>query len=155
MSVQKDDCTGDRILLAAKDASGTFLKEAGVHPKLIQTHMRHSTITLTMDRYTHESLNDEDLVISATPETEWPANKTATSQKSLSAGLSPDSRFGQILLDVDGQDVSSHCEAPRESKSSRSNCKTRNLPEKAHPFTITFSSRRSGRVVECAGLENR
>ncbi len=37
----------------------TRLMEAGVNPKVIQMLMRHSTITLTMDRYTHLSVLDQ------------------------------------------------------------------------------------------------
>jgi hypothetical protein len=35
------------------------LKDMNVHPKLIQHHMRHSDITLTMGRYTHLRLSHE------------------------------------------------------------------------------------------------
>src|SRR5205823_4405615 len=34
------------------------LASAGVHPKIAQTLARHSTITLTLDRYTHTGLVD-------------------------------------------------------------------------------------------------
>ena len=34
------------------------LAAAGVHPKIAQTLARHSTITLTMDRYTHMAVSD-------------------------------------------------------------------------------------------------
>lgn len=32
---------------------GAWLAQAGAHPKVVQTIMRHSSITLTMDRYGH------------------------------------------------------------------------------------------------------
>jgi len=35
------------------------LARAGVHPKTAQALARHSTISLTLDRYTHVSLGDE------------------------------------------------------------------------------------------------
>ncbi len=38
---------------ALRHTQGTWLSEAGVHPKVIQMMMRHSTIRLTMDRYAH------------------------------------------------------------------------------------------------------
>ena len=40
---------------ALRHTLATRLMEAGVNPKVIQSIMRHSTITLTMDRYTHLS----------------------------------------------------------------------------------------------------
>ena len=38
---------------ALRHTCGAWLAIAGVHPKIIQTVMRHGTITLTMDRYGH------------------------------------------------------------------------------------------------------
>ena len=58
------------------------LAAAGVHPKLAQQLARHSTITLTMDRYSHLSLLDvagalESLPCFATPESQ-PMRATGT-----------------------------------------------------------------------------
>ena len=36
-----------------RHTTGAWLALAGVHPKVVQTVMRHSTITLTMDTYGH------------------------------------------------------------------------------------------------------
>ncbi len=47
---------------------GTLLAAAGVHPKVIQRVMRHSTITLTMDRYTHAFKSDEAEAIQKLPD---------------------------------------------------------------------------------------
>ncbi len=46
---------------------GTFLAAAGVHPKVIQKIMRHSTITLTMNTYTHAFQSDEVAAIAKLP----------------------------------------------------------------------------------------
>ena len=43
------------------------MKSKGVHPKAIQAFMRHSTITLTMDRYTHVGIRDQRAVLEALP----------------------------------------------------------------------------------------
>jgi len=45
----------------------TRLAYAGVSPKIAQTLARHSTITLTMDRYTHVSLADNAKALAALP----------------------------------------------------------------------------------------
>jgi integrase len=45
----------------------TLLARSGVHPKLAQTLARHSTITLTMDRYTHVGLFDQAQALEALP----------------------------------------------------------------------------------------
>ena len=43
------------------------LAAAGVHPKIAQTLARHSTITLTMDRYTHVGLYDLSASVNSLP----------------------------------------------------------------------------------------
>lgn len=58
---------------AMRHTAGTLLTQAGVHPKLVQAFMRHSTITLTMDRYTHVGLRDHGDVLDALPAVEVPA----------------------------------------------------------------------------------
>ena len=53
---------------ALRHTCGTWLAAAGVHPKVIQRIMRHSTITLTMDRYTHAFKSDEVEAVARFPD---------------------------------------------------------------------------------------
>ncbi len=53
---------------ALRHTCGTLLAAAGVYPKVIQRIMRHSTITLTMDRYTHVFRSDETAAIARLPD---------------------------------------------------------------------------------------
>ncbi|MEX2212630.1 MAG: tyrosine-type recombinase/integrase [Phycisphaeraceae bacterium] len=46
----------------------TNLASGGVHPKIAQSLARHSTITLTMDRYTHSLAGDEVSALEALPD---------------------------------------------------------------------------------------
>lgn len=46
----------------------TNLAQGGVHPKTAQALARHSTITLTMDRYSHSEREDEARALSALPD---------------------------------------------------------------------------------------
>lgn len=46
------------------------LAAGGVHPKLAQQLARHSTITLTMDRYTHTAVGDLADALTSLPSTE-------------------------------------------------------------------------------------
>lgn len=46
----------------------TNLARGGVHPKLAQALARHSTITLTMDRYSHTVLGEQADALSALPD---------------------------------------------------------------------------------------
>ena len=50
-----------------RHTTGSWLAAAGVHPKTIQQILRHSTITLTMDTYTHPFRVDEAAAINALP----------------------------------------------------------------------------------------
>ncbi len=45
----------------------TMLASSGVHPKVAQVLARHSTITLTMDRYSHTRLVDLNMAIENLP----------------------------------------------------------------------------------------
>jgi len=44
------------------------LARSGVHPKLAQALARHSTITLTMDRYSHTVLGEQSAAVEALPD---------------------------------------------------------------------------------------
>jgi integrase len=54
------------------------LAEAGVHPKTAQSLARHSTITLTMDRYTHTLRGAEAAALVSLPDYATPAVASAT-----------------------------------------------------------------------------
>ena len=62
--------------------TGSWMAAAGVHRKVIQRVMRHSTITLTMDRYTHAFKSDEADAVAKLPDlsgaTGQPARATGT-----------------------------------------------------------------------------
>jgi integrase len=45
----------------------TLLAKGGVHPKMAQSLARHSSITLTLDRYTHVGLYDQAVALAAIP----------------------------------------------------------------------------------------
>ena len=51
---------------------GSWLTAAGVHPKVIQSIMRHSTITLTMDVYGHRLVEQETTAIGRLPDLSVP-----------------------------------------------------------------------------------
>ncbi len=46
----------------------TNLARSGIHPKLAQSLARHSTITLTMDRYSHTELAEQAQALAALPD---------------------------------------------------------------------------------------
>lgn len=46
----------------------TNLARAGVHPKVAQALARHSTVTLTLDRYTHTVLGEQSAAVALLPD---------------------------------------------------------------------------------------
>jgi hypothetical protein len=52
---------------ALRHTCGSWMAAAKVHPKLIQEHMRHSTINLTMNRYTHVFKRDQAAAVASLP----------------------------------------------------------------------------------------
>lgn len=52
---------------ALRHSFGSYLASSGVSPKVAQTLMRHSTITLTMDRYSHVFRGDDAEAVDSLP----------------------------------------------------------------------------------------
>ncbi|HEY8666419.1 MAG TPA: tyrosine-type recombinase/integrase, partial [Tepidisphaeraceae bacterium] len=77
------------------------LAAGGVNPKTAQTLARHSTITLTMDRYTHLYAGDMAAALDALPDLSASIGQTAratgthdaAAENSLSPSLSPKGEF--------------------------------------------------------------
>ena len=65
---------------ALRHTTGSLLAAAGVHPKTAQSIMRHSTIGLTMDRYTHTLRGADRTAVEALPSfgSDEPARHRAT-----------------------------------------------------------------------------
>ena len=64
----RDDKGGVADFHALRHTFITNLAEGGVHPKIAQTLARHSSITLTMDRYTHPRRDDERAALDTLPD---------------------------------------------------------------------------------------
>ena len=58
---------------ALRHTCGSWLASAGVHPRVMQRILRHSTITLTMDRYAHVFQSDESAALAKLPDLSIPA----------------------------------------------------------------------------------
>ena len=58
-----------------RHSTGSLLAAAGVHPKVIQTIMRHSDINLTMSRYTHIFQGQETEAVAKIPDLSLPSKK--------------------------------------------------------------------------------
>ena len=62
------------------------LAAGGVHPKTAQVLARHSTITLTMDRYTHSLHQDQLQALDVLPDLSTAAGRTTDAQTRPSHG---------------------------------------------------------------------
>ena len=62
---------------------GTSLAAAGVHPKTAQSIMRHSTIELTMNKYTHTLAGQESDAVAMLPDLSQPSQQ---SQRAIATG---------------------------------------------------------------------
>ena len=69
----------------------TALCNGGVHPKMAQTLARHSTITLTMDRYTHLSVARQADALDALPDLSAPATDAEAALKTGTDDVQPGS----------------------------------------------------------------
>ena len=90
----------------------TNLARGGLHPKVAQALARHSTITLTMDRYSHTLLGDHADALAALPDlsaaTRQSARATGTdvadvAPKNFTSCLSLSGRFSTTREGADGR----------------------------------------------------
>ena len=64
----RDNGNGKLDFHALRHTFGTMLAASGGHPKTAQTLMRHSTIDLTMSRYTHTLTGQEAAAVNSLPD---------------------------------------------------------------------------------------
>jgi integrase len=93
----------------------TLLADSGVHPNVAKTLARHSTITLTMDRYSHVRLDDERKALESLPTLEPSVPQRATGTLDAAPTLQPQpdgtvlasclaSKHGKTANSVDNHD---------------------------------------------------
>src|SRR5262249_28816116 len=82
----------------------TNLANGGVHPKVAQALARHSTITLTMDRYSHTLVEEQSAALAALPDltlcTEA-IKATGTDPTVLASCLALSERFPEAQVGAD------------------------------------------------------
>jgi len=66
-----------------RHSTGSLLAASGVHPKVIQSIMRHSDINLTMSRYTHIFRGQESEAVAGMPDLSLPSKEA---QKAVATG---------------------------------------------------------------------
>ena len=73
-----------------RHTTGTLLAAAGVHPKTAQSIMRHSTIELTMGRYTHITLGQESVAVESLPDLSQPSRQAQAKATGTDDKILPD-----------------------------------------------------------------
>ena len=94
----------------------TNLARSGVHPKAAQTLARHSTITLTMDKYSHTAIGEQAEALKGLPDLTGPAanlnRKTGTdghdSQNGLASRLASKHAKRRTPMDASGLPEGEH-----------------------------------------------
>ena len=65
--IERETVEGMVDFHATRHSYITLLAKSGVHPKMAQSLARHSSITLTLDRYTHVGLYDQAAALEGVP----------------------------------------------------------------------------------------
>ena len=119
---------------ALRHTLGSMLAASGVRPKVAQALMRHSSIVLTMDRYTHLSAEDERTALGSLP--------------SLGGR-------GDVAQRATGTDGSACRVLAQRASDDGPPCPTMAIDTPAGDPDNAFSARTGGRVAEGTGLLNR
>ncbi len=148
-----DDAGRHADFHALRHTAGSLLAASGTHPKVAQSLMRHSTIDLTMSRYTHTLAGQESAAIENLPDlSAKPAEAVAEAngtdggpaRKSLARSLAQRGSLNQFSPDFAG----------RKADKSHAAETLMNSGQTADSGA-SEQRRRGGRVVEGGGLENR
>jgi integrase len=143
----------------------TNLARAGVHPKVAQSLARHSSITLTMDHYTHTVLEEQAQALAGLPELpevsleaqrllpgcDTPADSPGNSPEDSPETGSPD----RTRLASDGTGRKREKKSPSRASASRAGRCGRRRHQKASPDTPPNRLRALGLEPRTYGLKGR
>jgi integrase len=143
---------------------GAWLAMSGVHPKVVQTIMRHSQITLTMDTYGHLFPGDEAAAVDklgllmgcvskAVAETEGSATGSAQGDK-----LGEMERHSETLCETGQKDTASHksfsektlCEAVRRGETLNESAPRRTRTYNPLIKSLSDNTENAGKIANSA-----
>jgi len=146
----------------------TALVMGGVNPKEAQSLARHSVITLTMDRYTHQYAGNLTAALNVLPDLSTPTNEVAKATGTdgenpscqhpvfpVSPPVSLEGAVSSSLVECCGVNTPNVANATTGVTNAEMPENTRFLTPQGASDILTASFGRGDRVVECAGLENR
>ena len=149
---------------ALRHTRGVWLFEHHkAHPREVQELMGVSSLAL-VDRYTRSFRLTDLSVIERGPDLSAPqpaeeAKKTGTNSavvaKTLSPGLSPEGGIGCTFPDSGGEKGSRRRDAKARPEIAETPAKSKGLTAQEASDKVPNPTWRGGRVVECAGFENR
>ena len=113
---------------------GSWLAARGVHPKVIQRIMRHSTITLTMDRYTHLFKGDETAALATLPD-------LSGSPSGVQRATGTDGEGGVRLAQSDGQEWTNKDLGEQENAAHKTETAFEEPPIGLEPMTCGLQNR--------------
>ena len=140
---------------ALRHTTGSWLAESGAHPKVVQQILRHSTITLTMDRYSHLFEGAESEAVNKLPGLGGPEPEAQPA-----TGTTGDSDFPPNCAQPGDFDrhIARHNVKMAGSEADggeRGHCVAGNVTPTMAALTNVETSRWGGRAADCTGLENR
>ena len=133
---------------ALRHTAGTLLAATGVHPKVAQSLMRHSTIDLTMSRYSHVLVGQEASAVAGLPDLAAPPAEAA--RATGTAGPEPEAARLALCLALQGGKgrTSAHHGAPPSANMAIP--ETRGNPRKSAGFRG-----KSGQMQICGEVPER
>jgi len=144
---------------ALRHTRGVWLFEHHkAHPREVQELMGVGSLTL-VDRYTRSFRLTDRSVIERGPNLTLPGSDAPAcgldGPESLSPSLSPKARNRQTVLDSARPDVDAGGDSAGSPEAAKTSGNSRVLTVPGCSGRMCDSTRRGGRVVECAGFENR
>ena len=144
---------------ALRHTTGAWLALQGVHPNIIKTVMRHSTITLTMDTYGHLLPDQHAEAIGGMAcmmTTKTPLAATGTGGSATAPGAAPAEQSnakpcGSVRPDDETADMRQTLEFPRKSEDEAEKIKSASC--RARTYDPLIKSRRSGFAMEAVCLD--
>jgi integrase len=115
-----------------RHTTGAWLALAGVHPKVVQTVMRHSSITLTMDTYGHLFPGQDAQAVASLPDIMGGGIGQEAMTATGTDGQAADGSWGQMRGQYSlksSQDVAGSCEPDKDSPN-----------ESGQPNVLTFNA---------------
>ncbi|MDO8302017.1 MAG: tyrosine-type recombinase/integrase, partial [Sedimentisphaerales bacterium] len=90
---------------ALRHSTGSLLVASGAHPKIVQSIMRHSTIELTMNKYSHIFAGAESDALAKLPDFSVPSEQSQKQVKTGTDGVSAENSLPKICQKSAKSDV--------------------------------------------------